>query len=232
MKNKILFLSLALILVATLISSASATQTFQKGEIIDLKIPCFNNGTYCSDASECSITVNYPNGSVMINNEAMTYNTAYHNYTITDSNVIGTYFCSVVCEDSGYTGYSRFSFDITTTGFAGGWANLTWLIPVILIFIALVSICFIVGFKIEENTIKIVMFLLGFFFILMGLVIVAKSVVVESTIASSFLNTAYIVMTWVIILTVAYIVIRLIFTILMNIKAKKEKEKQGTWEKW
>jgi len=164
MNKKILLISLALLFVIFLISNVSATQTFQKGEIIDLKIPCFNNRTYCAGSSSCSITVNYPNGSTMVSNQSMTNSNSYHNYTLPNSDVIGTYFCSVVCLEGACSGYSTFTFDITTTGFAGeGTMNYIFFIVVLFSFVLLF-------FGLRHGD-AILIILSSFMFIISGIII-------------------------------------------------------------
>ncbi|UCD20528.1 MAG: hypothetical protein JSW08_01985 [archaeon] len=131
MDKKILLMFVIVIMISCCYGVIAPDQTFTRGDTIDLKIPCFNNGTYCSGSATCNLTIDYPNGTVMVDNQLMTNSVAYHNYTLPDSDVIGTYFCSTTCVDGGNTGYSRYTFDITTTGFAGeGMMNIIFFIIV------------------------------------------------------------------------------------------------------
>lgn len=89
---------------------------YEQGKSYDLKVPCFNNGTYCSDTAECNITVIAPNSSLVVNNKLMTNNLAYHNYTMLGSNHTGTYQASVMCDDSTIAGYTTFEYELTGNG--------------------------------------------------------------------------------------------------------------------
>jgi len=91
---------------------------FKQDSIIDLKIPCFNNNTYCSDIAFCNVTIIYPNGSVLVNNQNMTNSGAFHNYTLdeTQTNILGEYNAVTICNDNGVLGSTTFTFQITGTG--------------------------------------------------------------------------------------------------------------------
>lgn len=101
-----------------LIPLISSTQIYQKETDFDLKVPCFNNDTYCSPASLCNVTIISFNGSSIIDNLEMTYNIAFHNYTLnrTQTTESGEYTTSVICNDNGVLGYSTYNFIITPTG--------------------------------------------------------------------------------------------------------------------
>lgn len=84
----------------------------------DVKRPCINNGTYCSASSTCNITINYPDGTLLVANSPMTYQTSYFNYTISNTslNQLGTYECLMTCKDGSLSGSDTFSFDVTGNG--------------------------------------------------------------------------------------------------------------------
>ena len=105
-------------LVLPLVSSVEPSLNFKAGDTIDIKVPCYNNGTYCSASSYCNITLFNPSGNVVINNLQMTNKGSYHNYTIPDSTkwVSGVYLYSVACEDGNYKGAQDFYMQITPTG--------------------------------------------------------------------------------------------------------------------
>jgi hypothetical protein len=114
MDKKILIL-LGIMILFPLIN---AQQIYQRDSIVDLKIPCYNNNTYCSATSVCNITIISFNGSAIINNKKMTQNTAYHNFTLnqTQTTESGEYTTTVVCEDNGEFGNFGYNFIITPTG--------------------------------------------------------------------------------------------------------------------
>ncbi len=95
-----------------------AEQVFQQDTIVDLKVPCVNNNTYCSDASVCNITIYDSEQNVVINNQVMQNQTAYHNYTLNITNTAnnGEFTRNVLCFDNGIRGYSSDTYLITPTG--------------------------------------------------------------------------------------------------------------------
>lgn len=89
---------------------------FQEETLVDLKVPCFENNTICSSLITCNISINYPNGSNMVNNEAMTKDMVYYNYTLSDSSVLGEYYAVVLCTDTLNQGFGSLSFEINKEG--------------------------------------------------------------------------------------------------------------------
>lgn len=97
------------------VSSAYAINIYPKDELIDLKYPCFNNNTYCSSNAECNITIFYPNTTMLVNNQLMTNQRSYHNYSILPI-ASGDYQVIMLCRDGVLSGYSSFNFRITPSG--------------------------------------------------------------------------------------------------------------------
>ena len=114
MDKKIVIL-LSLLVLLPLISSV---QIYPKDSNVDLKVPCFNNNTYCSSNSNCTITIISFDGDSVIENKNMTQNIPYHNYTLntTQTSDSGEYIVSVACNDNGELGHSTFNYIITPTG--------------------------------------------------------------------------------------------------------------------
>ena len=96
----------------------SSQQIYSEATEINLKVPCFNNNTYCSSSTECNITIIKYDGDILVDNLLMTNNTAYHNYTLnkTQTEDSGEYRASVICNDAGDLGKSTFDYIITPTG--------------------------------------------------------------------------------------------------------------------
>jgi len=104
---------LILLLIASifLISIVSAQLTFELNEKIDLKVGCFDtDDDICSSTSICNITVFYPNLTTMINEQTMTNQRVFFNYTIDKQDKIGEYNSLVGCSDSATNGYTSFAF--------------------------------------------------------------------------------------------------------------------------
>src|SRR3990167_2923773 len=107
MKKLLLILPLALLLILPLISLASAGAddpdfTFKQVTQVDLKRPCFNNGTWCSGAAICNMTIQSPNGNNLITNVRMTNQVSFHNVTLSRSQTVdlGTYTANMVCSEA------------------------------------------------------------------------------------------------------------------------------------
>jgi hypothetical protein len=142
---------------------------YEKNTTIDLKVPCFNNNTFCSPSAICNITIIYPNASVLINNQLMTNGGAFHNYTLTSTNTIGEYQSYMVCNDGGELGYSTFTFMITPNGqgYNIGTMMLFGLIGILTLILALV--CLFIGINSEKASLIISGIMMGFIFILVTL---------------------------------------------------------------
>jgi hypothetical protein len=109
---------------------------FKQNEPIDFKIPCFNNNTYCSSSTGCNLTVKYPNLIILIDNKEMTNKGAYFNYSINETNQIGTYYWDMVCTDGSISGYGQGTYKITQSGIETGIQDsITHLILVLGLFI-------------------------------------------------------------------------------------------------
>lgn len=86
---------------------------------LDIREPCYKNGTYCSGSAVCNISVWKQDGiTPIIVNVVMTNQGAYHNYTLntTQTAVLGEYEVGVVCSDASVSNYETFYFEITPNG--------------------------------------------------------------------------------------------------------------------
>ena len=107
------------IIVLILIATPTLAQLIYEQDLpIDLKVPCMNNGTYCSSSALCNVTILYPNSTALVNNKVMTNNLAFHNYslTATQTNTLGEHEVIVMCQDGTEYGYSTLNYKITPTG--------------------------------------------------------------------------------------------------------------------
>jgi len=102
----------------SLVTAVDPSYIFKQNQEVDLKVNCFeDNFTLCQAGTTCNITSFYPNNTILIENQVMTYNPSYFNHTIngTKLNELGEYATSVSCSGS-YAGFSTFTFEITPTG--------------------------------------------------------------------------------------------------------------------
>lgn len=111
------YLLLLMVLLSLTIISAE-TLIYQQNTEINLKVPCFNNNTYCSATAVCNITIQNPDGTLLVDNKVMTNSFSYHNYTLltTDTTKLGSYATTILCIDNGLAGYDNFIFKITGNG--------------------------------------------------------------------------------------------------------------------
>lgn len=79
-----------------------SARIYKQNSIIDLRIPCSYNGSFCAASTPCNITIEYPNSSIFIDNELMT-NTGngMPNYTLPNSAILGIYPFNVACCQAG-----------------------------------------------------------------------------------------------------------------------------------
>jgi predicted outer membrane lipoprotein len=134
------FILVTLILSFTMLlfvqSAQAQEQIFKQNDIIDIKIQCIINGTFCSAGAGCNITLNYPNNTILLNNAPMTNANSYYNYTLNDSSVLGDYPCSVTCCDVGYCGTNQdCSFSITPSGLESSTANALYYFGALFMFV-------------------------------------------------------------------------------------------------
>lgn len=111
---------LALTAFSSSVFAIEASYTYKLHNNIDIKNPCYFNGTYCLSTAVCNITVYDPDNLIIVNNRAMTYQTSYFNYTLPTGNyTIGLYKNDMVCTQSGISGAQTFYFEIITGGNLG-----------------------------------------------------------------------------------------------------------------
>ncbi len=120
-KNTLFFLLLVLsVLFISPLISADVEETIPYNVKFNLFRPCTNNGTQCSPASVCNISIIYPRGSVLFENATMT-NAGGGRFNITipqaDVNQLGTYKAYSCCTDGSLSGCDTFEIEVTGDGF-------------------------------------------------------------------------------------------------------------------
>lgn len=137
MKKPIFFLLFVILLSSVAFAS---DLVYKNGENIDLKIPCFNSGVVCSDLAVCNITVNNPSGNNVINNQEMTNNGVFHNYTVSNTDELGYYQTIVFCIDGADSDYTSFSFKVTENGFLQDDLTFIVALAIVILFCILIAI--------------------------------------------------------------------------------------------
>lgn len=109
---------LLLILVMMMVLPMVSALVYQQNAEIDIKTNCFNNGTYCTASAQCNISIYYPNETIIVNNQPMTNQESFYNYTLSSAytGTLGEYHATLVCIDGVEAGNDEFTFDITYNG--------------------------------------------------------------------------------------------------------------------
>lgn len=118
MDKKVLIFVIMLLVIPMIVAEVELTIPFNQE--YDLKRPCFNNGTYCSSSAVCNITISYPDGRLLTNNQLMTNQNSFHNLTLTNFNIseLGIHSVVMICNDVGgdIAGNGKNTFEIEVTG--------------------------------------------------------------------------------------------------------------------
>jgi hypothetical protein len=115
---KLLLMFTFIFLVIPFVKSEVSTIYYPQNQTADLKLPCWNNNTYCSSGAKCNITIAYGNDSLLVTNLGMTNTNGIFNYTLTpaQTSIKGIYKEYVICSDGMNNGYSAVQFYITGKG--------------------------------------------------------------------------------------------------------------------
>ncbi len=148
MKKIILLFGLCILFIG-IVSAA----TYKQSEELNLKVPCINNNTFCSESSTCNITILNPNSSNLIYGQAMENSATYFNYTLTPSqtSIIGEYTTTVVCLDGSFNGHSIFTYNINPTGKAPSETAGSFAIATLIAFLTAAGIAFLIGHSFKQE---------------------------------------------------------------------------------
>jgi hypothetical protein len=122
MKKLFLLIFVTILFLLPFLSAAEPSYIFKQNEAVDLKTACFTAANeYCNSSVTCKATIYYPNQSILINNQNMTWNVNYFNYSLTPSqtSILGTYPIIVNCLSNQINvsnGFSTFDYEITANG--------------------------------------------------------------------------------------------------------------------
>jgi len=116
-KHFLTFLIVSLFLLG--VSQVSAT-TYEQSTDQDLIIPCaYSTGEICSNSGVCNVSIQYNNGSYLVNFQPMiNMENGDFKYVLdtNDTSVLGDYKGKVYCIDGSYNGTGFFTYTITTNG--------------------------------------------------------------------------------------------------------------------
>ena len=125
-----------------------ADYNFNINQDANIKVACFNtDNTLCTNATDCYITINYPDNSNLIAGASMDYETNYYSYLVNSSilNQKGEYRATINCV-GGYNGHTSFIFDVAGNSLFGfnlkNQSNVILLFVMILLYLGLMIIGF------------------------------------------------------------------------------------------
>ncbi len=88
LKKVFIFTLFLLFVVGVVDAQESISQqipSFQHNVEFDIKRPCFDQGFFCSSSFVCNITLIYPDGEILIDNDVMTNQASFSNITVSQS---------------------------------------------------------------------------------------------------------------------------------------------------
>jgi len=153
---------IALLVIPNLVSAAVDDLTFKQYDTVDLKLPCSYKGANCDGTGTCNLTVIYPNGTFMLENQPMTVGagTGMANYTLPSTYTLGDHPYKQSCNQAELWGEDTGVITITSTGTIGN----NNLIPIFLIIFAV--LLFILGYFME---VPMLGFFSGVMFLIVGM---------------------------------------------------------------
>lgn len=106
------------IFLALPLAIAQEDPTFQFNKEFDLKRPCSDSGFFCDSTYQCNITLIYPDGNLLVNNQIMTNQVSFRNITILQPNnkQLGIIKGIESCNNVTLAGLNTFDVIITANG--------------------------------------------------------------------------------------------------------------------
>jgi hypothetical protein len=204
-------------------------EVFKQGQLLDIKVPCISNNSYCDATTSCNITIIRPDTAVWINNALMTRNVAFYNYTIPASNVsvIGTYKIQIICTNGVNKGYDLGEFQITSSGMSG--IGQETIVPAVVL-IAILLFCVFMAWQLpeEEHPIRLLFIGLALFMLLIMLQYANLATNEDAAGLTDLLNMTYTILLPVVTFIIGYFIIVKFLAPLLNKLNKTYKErKQG-----
>lgn len=171
---------------------------FKQSEDITVKLPCTINGSYCSGSAVCRTTILNPEGTILINNQAMTKNNAVFeiNLTSNQTGINGEYEFNVVCADGGSSASRFLKFHITPNGEKPTSAKGILYISLLIIFVVLMILGITFGYRADHIALKVGLYL-GAYLLFVGITFIAWNISADYLTSSPFL-TSFFRTTWIV----------------------------------
>ncbi|MBA7490703.1 hypothetical protein ES702_01244 [subsurface metagenome] len=120
MKNKLITLLIVGFVLLTLPQlSATSDIIYKQNTDVDVVIPCFFGGNICSDTTTCNISIQYKNGTYMVDFQSLTnLGDGDFKYSLNENQTanFGKHPSKMVCWQGDYNGTSVFTISFTPTG--------------------------------------------------------------------------------------------------------------------
>ncbi len=237
---KPLLLFALIILIIPIISVSAAVDVdyiFKINEQAEIKTACFDTDyTPCTNSTTCYLTVQDPDGTNIVNRQAMTFGTAFYSYNITGTLLSkkGEYSTTVNCEGT-YNGYTQFLFSISSSGERQGGSGAAGIGILALLIIVNVGVFSIAKLQLSKNVI------LGHILkggcVLTGLYFLSLNMTIAVTMADNFtlgINAELFrflwLINWIIYITMFIIVFKYFVDVLQLWNAKKTMRRMGLHE--
>ena len=210
-------------------TSLNDINVYKQGELVDLKVPCINNNTYCGATTKCNITIMLPDNSVLVDNKAMTRNMAYFNYTLQHENtsVIGIYKEQVTCVDGNLKGYTLGEFKITNSGMTSIGKDM--IVPAVIL-ITILLFCVFMSFSLHDRDYPLKLLFIFFSLFMTLMMIQFSNLAVNEDIVglTKLLNVTYYVLLPVIIFVSFYFLfVKFLQPLLKKINAIYKEKNEG-----
>ena len=118
--NLFLFVPLFIFLVLplTIAVETEESPTFQYNKVFDLKRVCVVDGFFCDSSFVCNLTLTYPDGNVLIDNQLMTDSVSFRNFSITQvqNSQLGIIKAIQSCNNVSNAGAETYDVIITADG--------------------------------------------------------------------------------------------------------------------
>ncbi len=131
--------------------------TFEQDGLGYLTFPCTYNGTNCPATTGCNVSILYPNGSKMVENQEATYTgSGIANYTIPDTSINGPFKVPITCTfPNGDSESGNADFSITPNGEEPDISKTFIYLGLILIILILFLVCIWALFEIDNFAWKV-----------------------------------------------------------------------------
>jgi len=238
MVNKpLLLIILCLLFIPLSNAEVDVDYIFKINERAEIKTACFDTDyTPCTNTTTCYLTVHDPDGTNIVNRQAMTFGTSFYSYNISGASLSkkGEYSTTVNCEGT-FNGYTQFLFSISSSGERQGGSGAAGIGILALLIIVNVGVFSIAKLQLSKNII------LGHILkggcILMGLYLLSLNMTIAVTLADNFtlgINQELFrflwLINWVIYFTMFIVIFKYLLEVLQLWTAKKTMRRMGLHE--